>query len=99
MNAADRDSLLSRVSDALRSLPGAEALYLFGSAADPQRQDDYSDLDLQVITADFARSRPAWPWILAKAGEIDLAYPISESPHESAFCIAFAGQSPYHKVD
>jgi predicted nucleotidyltransferase len=53
----------SRISTVLDDLPGAEALYLFGSVADPQRRDSSSDLDLRVITADFARSRPAWPWI------------------------------------
>ncbi len=93
------DALLSRITTVLRDLPGAEALYLFGSAADPQRRDSYSDLDLQIITADFARSRPAWPWILTKAGEMNLAYLLSETSQESVYSITFTGESLYHKVD
>src|SRR6185369_4285966 len=93
------DDLLSRVSAALRDLPGAIELYLFGSAADPVRKDVFSDLDLQVISADYALSRSAWPWILNRVGAIELAYQIQEQPLESAFCIAFENKSLFHKVD
>ncbi len=92
-------SLLDRVSSALRGLPGATALVMFGSAADPARCDAWSDLDLQVASQDYVLSRAAWPWILQGAGAIALAYPISEQPGESAFSIALAGESLYHKID
>jgi hypothetical protein len=92
-------NLLQRVSAAARSLPGATELYLFGSAADPALADAYSDLDLHVLTGDYPRSRAAWPWILSQAGPVELAFPLQETPHESSFCIAFSGESPYHKVD
>ncbi len=99
MTSAKIDSLLSRVSSNLRDLPGAEALYLFGSAADPLSKDPYSDLDLQVISADFDLSRTAWPWILANAGEMNLVYPISQKAQESVYWVTFTGESLYHKVD
>jgi hypothetical protein len=93
------DNLLNRISDAAHCLPGAAALYLFGSYADPAAWDVYSDLDLQIITTDFPLSRAAWPWILCRAGEIELAYPLSDQAQETAYCISFAQESPYHKVD
>jgi hypothetical protein len=89
------DALLERVSSAARNLPGAVELYLFGSAADAATRDAYSDLDLQVVSADDALSRSAWPWILNQAGAMTLVYPMGES----SFCIAFKNESPYHKVD
>lgn len=93
------DNLLERVSSALHELPGAVELYLFGSRADPKLKDAYSDLDLQVVSQSYDLSRPAWPWILERAGEMELAYPIVEKVAESAFLISFRGESPYHKVD
>ncbi|MBE0697025.1 MAG: hypothetical protein IH586_08880 [Anaerolineaceae bacterium] len=93
------DDLLSRVSDAVWNLPGAVELYLFGSAADPIHRDEYSDLDLQIVAEPYSLSRQFWPFFLTQVGEIELAYPISEQPFESAFCIEFTGESLYHKVD
>ncbi len=93
------NNLLHRVSDAVRNLPGAVELYLFGSASDPAARDAYSDLDLQVVSTDYSLSRAAWPWILQQAGRIELAYPLLDQPRELAFCITFEGESPYHKVD
>jgi hypothetical protein len=93
------DELLARVSEALRGLPGATELHFFGSAADPARKDGWSDLDLQVVTADFDLSRAVWPRFLGRVAEIELAYPILEKPRESAFWVVFKGQSFYHKID
>lgn len=93
------DNLLERVSRVIRTLPGAVELYLFGSAADLQIKDAYSDLDLQVLSADYPLSRAYWPWILGQVAPLDLVYPILEKPQESVFCVVFTGESPYHKVD
>ncbi len=93
------DLLLEHVSAAARVLPGAVELHLFGSAASPAARDGWSDLDLQVVTEYPALSQAAWPGILGLAGALELIYPIAESPCASAFSIAFAGPSPYHKVD
>ncbi len=93
------ERLLSRVSNALRHLPGATELYLFGSAAAPDRADAWSDLDLQVVTDRYGLNQEYWPRILSLAGEIALAYPISAAPLSASFTIAFAAESPYHKVD
>jgi hypothetical protein len=91
--------LQSRVAAALRDLPGATALYLYGSAADPARRDAYSDLDLQVLTLDFQASKDHLLATLEKAGAVALAYLLTDTAHELAYSIAFAGESPYHKVD
>lgn len=93
------ETLLDRVSNALQNLPGAVELYLFGSTADPNKRDDYSDLDLRVVTDAYTLSLSSWPWILQQVGRIELAFPLQDDPQESAYSIAFAGESPYHKVD
>ena len=96
------DNLLARISNALRSLPGAQALYLFGSAADPARKDRYSDLDLQVISSQFELSRAAWPAVLSRVGKLALVFqldPDDPAAQETAFTLGFEGQSFYHKVD
>ncbi len=96
------DDLLARISAALRGLPGAQELYLFGSAADPFRKDRYSDLDLQVVSAQFELSRAAWPAVLSQVGPIALAFqldPEGPAAQETAFTLGFEGESLYHKVD
>lgn len=94
------DELQARVSAALRRLPGAVELHLYGSAADPERKDAYSDLDLQVVSEDLALSRAAFPQVLELAGEIALAFPLQPLVKSSlAFSVAFEGESPYHKID
>ena len=96
------DDLLGRISAALRGLPGAQALYLFGSAADPARKDRYSDLDLQVVSAQFELSRAAWPAVLSSVGNMTLVFqldPEDPAARETAFTLGFEGQSLYHKVD
>jgi hypothetical protein len=90
---------LSRVSNAIRRLPGAVELYLYGSASDPSLADAYSDLDLQVVCENFSLSQTAWPAILTRAGEIELAFPIEATPLSASFTIVYASESPYHKVD
>lgn len=93
------DALLTRVSDALRRLPGASELYLYGSAADLRRKDGYSDLDLQVVCTPYALARAVWPWMLRAVAPLALAYELREAEGESAYCLSFAGESLYHKVD
>ncbi len=93
------DDLLERVSRAVRTLPGVVELYLFGSAADEQIKDAWSDLDLRVLSADYPLSRAHWPWILGQVAPLELVYPILEKPQEAVFGVIFAGESPYHKVD
>jgi len=96
------DDLLARISAVLRGLPGAQELYLFGSAADPALKDPCSDLDLQVISAQIDLSRAAWFHTLSQAGKIALVYPLHPedlAAQETAFTIGFEGESLYHKVD
>jgi len=92
-------SLENRVCAALRHLPGAADLYLFGSSANPASRDAYSDLDMQVVTGDFILSKASFLPTLEKAGRIDVAYLLVDRPNELAYSIAFTGESLFHKVD
>jgi len=93
------DLLLERVSEACRLLPGTTELHLFGSSADPARRDKYSDLDLQVVSGHYWLSLAAWPGILSLAGRLTLIYPLGNKPRATAYTVAFAEFSPYHKLD
>lgn len=92
------DRLQDRVAASLRQLPGATALYLFGSRGTGQA-DQYSDLDLQVLTADMTAARAVWPHFLEHIGPIEVAWPLSPAAENTAFAILFRGESYYHKLD
>ncbi len=92
------DGLQSALSAALRDLPGAHALYLFGSRA-AGRGDGYSDLDLQVVTTDLAASVAARHAALAPLGPLALEWPIERAADRCAATLLFARASHYHKVD
>lgn len=87
-----------QLSDALRYVPGAQALLLFGSRA-TVRDDPFADLDLHLVTGDLDRARAIWPGCLAAIGPIELALPLTGAPGNTAYSVLFAGRSPYHKVD
>ena len=94
---AQLNSLQKRLTDVLRQLPGATALYLHGSRAGG-RTDGYADLDLQVCTS--ARiTRAIWPQFLERVGPLEAAWPLNGAADNSAFTILFKGESYYHKVD
>lgn len=90
--------LLERVAAGLRCLPGATALYLFGSLTTPQA-DAYADIDLQLVTADFLLTQADWPYVLEHIQPIDIAWPITPTPDNTAFAILFQDTSYYHKLD
>lgn len=92
------DALQARVSQALRDLPGATALYLFGSRRTAP-DDPYADLDLQLLTDDLPATRRVWPHALARVAPIALAWPLTPAPDNTAFAILFEGESLYHKLD
>jgi len=92
------DHLQNRLVAALRTLPGVTTLYLFGSRTSAA-SDQYADIDLQVMTADLPTARVAWPHFLEAVGPMELAWPITAAPQNTAFAILFQGESYYHKVD
>ena len=92
------DGLQAALSAALRALPGARALYLFGSRA-AGRGDGYSDLDLQVVTTDLAASVAARHAALEPLGPLALEWPIERAADRWAATLLFARASHYHKVD
>ena len=92
------DALQARVSAALRDLPGATALYLFGSRRTAP-DDPFADLDLQLLSDDLPATRRVWPHALAHVAPIALAWPITPAPDNTAFAILFEDESLYHKLD
>lgn len=91
------DALEQRVSDVLRGVPGARELLLFGSRV-TVRDDPYADLDLHLICADPA-ARAVWPGILAVISPIEVAWPLTSAAGDSAYNLALAAVSPFHKLD
>lgn len=92
------DALEQRVSNVLRGVPGARELLLFGSRV-TVRDDPYADLDLHLICADLAAARAVWPAILASISPIEVAWPLTNATENSAYSIALADVSPFHKLD
>jgi hypothetical protein len=98
----DLDALQSRVSAALRDLPGATDLYLFGSRA-AGTGDGYSDIDLEVLTADVPAARKVWPRLLDCVAPVEVAFPLLGTlvgmAADAAYTVLFRGESGYHTVD
>jgi len=92
------DALRDQLSDALRDLPGATALYAFGSLADG-RADEYSDIDLELVTADLQAAIDARQAVWAQVGPLDLEWCIHPSRSDFAATLQFRHASLYHKVD
>ncbi len=90
--------LSERLFDALRFLPGATELHLFGSLASGNA-DVYSDVDLQVVTQDLRVSRTALLSVLEGVGPISLDWAMTEPSGESLSTILFSHESCYHKLD
>jgi hypothetical protein len=90
--------LLERVAAGLRLLPGVTELYLFGSLTTSQA-DAYADIDLQLVTADLPLTRANWPYLLEQIQPIDVAWPITPTPDNTAFAVLFHDASYYHKID
>lgn len=98
----DLDAVQSRVSAALRDLPGATDLYLFGSRA-RGTGDGYSDIDVEVFTADLAAAKKVWPGFLARVAHIEVAFPLVGAlagvQVDAAYMLLLRGESSYHTVD
>lgn len=98
----DLDAFQSRVSAALRHLPGATDLYLFGSRA-AGTGDGYSDIDLEVLTADVPAARKVWPRLLDCVAPVEVAFPLLGTlvgmAADAAYTVLFRGESCYHTVD
>jgi len=92
------DALQQTVVTGLQALPGATALYLFGSRAEG-RGDSYSDLDIQVITANPGASRAACVAVLGHIHPLALVWDMETTWGAWAATLLFADTSPYHKVD
>ncbi|MHB0877077.1 MAG: nucleotidyltransferase domain-containing protein [Anaerolineae bacterium] len=91
-------ALKERLVEALSGLPGACAVYLFGSLADGDA-DCYSDVDLQVLTTDLVAAQAALPAALCRVAAADLAWPLSTSLDDWCATVVWRDESPYHRAD
>jgi hypothetical protein len=98
----DLDDLQTRLMDRLRILPGATDLYLFGSRA-TDAGDAYSDVDLEVFTADVIAAQEVWPRFLECVAPIGVAFPLigalAGMTADAAYTVLFHNESSYHTVD
>lgn len=92
------DTLLSDISNVLKTLPGARTLYAFGSLMD-ERRDTYSDIDLKLVTDDLDLSLTSRLDVLSQVKPVALEWVIDTTSDSWAATILFADTSPYHKLD
>jgi predicted nucleotidyltransferase len=91
-------NLLRRVIEALRDLPGACELYVFGSLADGTA-DAYSDIDLEVTTRDAATSATALDGVLTIVAPIEVDWQMATPDDTHPRTILFRGEAYYHMLD
>lgn len=91
-------NLLQRVSEALRDLPGACELYVFGSLANGTA-DAYSDIDVEVTTRDLAASAAALAEVLTTVAPIEVDWQLPTPEDEVVRTILFRGEAYYCKLD
>ena len=90
--------LFSDITTALRSVPGARALYAFGSIP-KGTHDEFSDLDVTLVTDDFDRSLARRHQVLGRARRVLLDWRIERTESSWAGTLLLEGTSPYQKVD
>lgn len=92
------DVLFSDITTALHSVPGARALYAFGSIPNGT-YDEFSDLDLTLVTEDFDTSLAQRHQGLGRVRPVLLDWCIELTESSWAGTILLSGVSPYQKVD
>lgn len=92
------DLLFGDIATALRSVPGARVLYAFGSIPNGT-YDEYSDLDLTLVTEDFETSLAQRHKGLGRVRPVLLDWRIELTASRWAGTMLLAGTSPYRKVD
>ncbi|MGC4192066.1 MAG: nucleotidyltransferase domain-containing protein [Thermomicrobiales bacterium] len=90
--------LQETLANALRDLPSAIELRAFGSLA-YGIHDEYSDVDLELITADSETSIAARHAIIERAAPIWIEWRIHPSHSGWAATILFTDLSPYRRLD
>src|SRR5260370_12677924 len=73
-------------------------IFLFGSF-ERGTFDQYSDLDLFVISADFEKTMALLPQILARIGDVLLSYPLHIGRGSAAYMTLFKNYPFYTKLD
>lgn len=92
------DVLFGDIATALHSVPGARALYAFGSIPNGT-YDEFSDLDLTLVTEDFDSSLAQRHQCLGRLRPVLLDWCIEVTESSWAGTILLSGTSPYQKVD
>lgn len=96
--ATEREMLKHALEEALRDIPGAVSLHMFGSDTRGSA-DGYSDIDMQVLTTNLELSLPARHHVINRVAAISLEWTIHHSESAWASTILLDSASPYHKLD
>ncbi len=75
-----------------------QQIFLFGSYA-RGTYDQYSDVDLHVVTGDFAKTLARLSLIFENIGGVLLQFPIRASEGEVAYTVLFKNYPLYNKLD
>ncbi|HEV2072484.1 MAG TPA: hypothetical protein VGR29_02475 [Thermomicrobiales bacterium] len=98
MPVLQREMLKEAMFGALTDIPGAVALYVFGSSASGT-SDTYSDIDLQLHTTSLRESLSALHRVIHRVGRVQLEWMIHSDERSWAATLLFDAASPYHKID
>lgn len=98
MLEVDPEQLQRTAADACRRLPGAVALYAFGSLAGGS-PDRFSDVDLELVTVDLASTLQYRQAMYADIGVPMLEWRIHPSRSDWAATVLFRHISPYQRLD
>lgn len=90
--------LLNSLKELLPELPGFRSLSLYGSLAEG-RADEYSDIDLIVMTDNVVDAKEQVLGVLERVGPIEFSWLMNLSSDEWNPTVVFLDQSYYHKLD
>ncbi|MGN6031552.1 MAG: hypothetical protein ACTHQE_07780 [Thermomicrobiales bacterium] len=91
-------ALQTALATAIRDMPGAVELRAFGSLT-RTGYDRYSDVDLEVLTTDFAASTAARQAVIGRVAPVWVEWRIHPSRSAWAATVLFDGLSPFHHLD
>ncbi|GHO82074.1 nucleotidyltransferase domain-containing protein [Dictyobacter formicarum] len=91
-------TLFTHTLDAFSRRAEVQEILAFGSFC-RGNYDQYSDVDLHVISADVQQTIKQLQQILAPVGNILLQYPLRIEPGEAAYTLLFTNYPLYQKLD
>jgi predicted nucleotidyltransferase len=78
--------------------PEVQQVYLFGSM-EQNKHDNYSDIDLHIVSSDFDTTMKDLPSIMNVIGEPFVWYPFHPQPGNTGYAILFRDYPLYNRLD